>query len=38
MQILHYFDKNTNEIFSKISALASKKGLSQKLYYTKYVK
>ena len=31
-------DQNTNEIFSRISALASKKRLNQKLYYTNYVK
>ena len=30
--------KKTNEIFLRISALASKKRLNQKLYYTKYVK
>ena len=34
----HRLDKNTNEIFSKISALASKKRLNKKLYYTNYVK
>ena len=30
--------KKTNEIFLRISALASKKRLNQKMYYTKYVK
>ena len=34
----HRLDKKNNEIFSRISALASKKGLNQKLYYTNYVK
>ena len=31
-------DQNINEIFSKISALTSKKRLNQKLYYTNHVK
>ena len=30
--------KKTNEIFSRISVLASKNGLNQKLDYTNYVK
>ena len=30
--------KKSNEIFSRISALAFKKRLNQKLYYTKYLK
>ena len=34
----HRFDQKTNEIFFKISALASKKRSYQTLYYTKYVK
>ena len=33
----HRFDQKINEIFLRISALASKKRLNQKLYYTKYV-
>jgi hypothetical protein len=32
------FDQKTNKIFLRISALASKKRLNQKLYYTKYDK
>jgi len=32
------FDQKTNEIFLRISALAYKKRLNQKLYYYKYVK
>ena len=32
------FDQKTNEIFVRISALASKKRLNQKLYYTNYVR
>ena len=34
----HHFDQKTNEIFLRISALASKERLNQKLYYTNYVK
>ena len=34
----HCFDQKTNKIFLRISALAYKKRLKQKLYYTKYVK
>ena len=34
----HCLDQKTNEIFSRISALASKKCLNQKLYNTNYVK
>ena len=34
----HHFDQKTNEIFLRISALASKKRLNQTLYYSKYVK
>ena len=35
--VCHRLDQNTNEIFSRISALASKNRLNQKLYYTEYV-
>ena len=34
----HRFDQKANEFFLRISALASKKRLNQKLYYYKYVK
>ena len=34
----HRLDKKNDDIFSRISALASKKWLNQKLYYTNYIK